>query len=856
MRIKEYVILALFLLTCSVTAVHAQETARIFSGTVRDSDGKCLMGVVCRLQTPDDSLISYSLTNRNGEYKLPVNKDAGKIVFSFVGYETESRLLTANIYDYPVTLYQKSYNLKEVEISVTPINRHKDTLNYNVASFIQKEDVHIDDVLRRLPGIEVAQNGEITYQGKSINKLNIEGLDLMGDKYNQATRNMPASAVAQIQVMENNQPVRVLDGMVRNNHATLNIRLKKDYRLRPFGEIEGGMGKGENAIWANSATAIKVSPENQWLITGTMDNRGISLASLAQDMANHDRMYTNEPLPAPIIENVASQPIPISPLYYLDNKSYFLGVNHLHAFTKYSTVRFNLLYNHESISRNDSLFCQYVANDTVAISQQACSTRHSDIAKAQVRYELNTSSWYLEDIVTGELSWRSNDDNIVENSDRVIQDTYSPYSNFQNILNGHFKTDGRIFTFSSIIRNYSGKERLALLYTDEEGCIQKVRQSSLFMRHRIMSTFHLWKNTLNLAYILEGKSNNIRNIETNTDNWNRYWLHTFEPSYMILITKGELNINLPFEYISHTVCHKVYHKWMFSPSVDLDVKLSSSLSGDISVGYNQNTGTTEALYHGVLYNNYRTFTAGIDSLAEYNTATANIRLSYLNTSSLLSMNLFLGWFKQNKNYLQDIVYFDAFTLIEPQWIHNDHTTYSAAYNVKKIYRAAGLDINYSLKYAYNSRMVSQNKICDMIRYHALSSILKMQCNRLTWMHVMTTGGYNLHWKERDDFSVSHNVLKDFEYMVKLDVFPCAKLHCYVDYSCIWHEISNGSYSVAKFLNSGVQWNISKSIKIKGNIVNLLNTKSYRESVYDGSNYMFYNVPLRGREFMMSVNFCF
>lgn len=136
MRIKEYVISALFLLACSVTAVHAQETARIFSRTVRDSDGKCLMGVVCKLQTPGDSLISYSLTNRNGEYKLPVNKDAGKIVFSFVGYETESRLLTANVYDYPVTLYQKSYNLKEVEISVTPINRHKDTLNYNVASFI------------------------------------------------------------------------------------------------------------------------------------------------------------------------------------------------------------------------------------------------------------------------------------------------------------------------------------------------------------------------------------------------------------------------------------------------------------------------------------------------------------------------------------------------------------------------------------------------------------------------------------------------------------------------------------------------------------------------------------------------
>lgn len=62
--------------------------------------------------------------------------------------------------------------------------------------------------------------------------------------------------------MENNQPIRVLDGTIKNNHATLNIRLKKGYKVRPFGEIEGGVGKGENYIWANTATAIRVCPKN------------------------------------------------------------------------------------------------------------------------------------------------------------------------------------------------------------------------------------------------------------------------------------------------------------------------------------------------------------------------------------------------------------------------------------------------------------------------------------------------------------------------------------------------------------------------------------------------------------------
>lgn len=63
-----------------------------------------------------------------------------------------------------------------------------------------------------MPGIEVTNSGQILYQGSSINKLNIEGLDLMGDQYNQATQNMPAEAVSTIQVMENNQPIRALEG--------------------------------------------------------------------------------------------------------------------------------------------------------------------------------------------------------------------------------------------------------------------------------------------------------------------------------------------------------------------------------------------------------------------------------------------------------------------------------------------------------------------------------------------------------------------------------------------------------------------------------------------------------------------
>ncbi len=86
-----------------------------------------------------------------------------------------------------------------------PIRQKNDTLIYNVASFASTQDKYIEDILKKLPGINVGENGQISYQGKSISKFYIEGQDLLGSNYNQATKNLPIESVSQIELMENNQ---------------------------------------------------------------------------------------------------------------------------------------------------------------------------------------------------------------------------------------------------------------------------------------------------------------------------------------------------------------------------------------------------------------------------------------------------------------------------------------------------------------------------------------------------------------------------------------------------------------------------------------------------------------------------
>ena len=402
-------------------SVWAQKTVFVFKGTITRSGENGIVNVLCKALNAKDSLLAYSISRSDGQYTLQCKEQPVKLSFAKMGFATQCIPVEKDKLRYDVQLIEKSYAIDEVVVKADPITRKKDTLNYHVESFRQKEDYSIEDVLKHMPGIEVLPSGQIMYQGNSINKVNIEGLDLMGDQYNQATQNMPAEAVSTIQVMENNQPIRALEGKVHSNRATLNIKLKKNYKMRPFGDAEVGVG-GTPVVWDGSLTGIQVARKNQLLFTGALNNRGASLRSLQSGMSNFTGIYTQEPLPSPFLYSATNRRPPISPLYYLDNRSYFAGVNYLHAFTPYSTLRFNLLYNHEGENREDSTRNEYYAADTVSVFDNNRLQAREDVVKGQVRYELNGKKVYVENILSGQWQdMRSNNRNVT-NVGSVVED--------------------------------------------------------------------------------------------------------------------------------------------------------------------------------------------------------------------------------------------------------------------------------------------------------------------------------------------------------------------------------------------------------------------------------------------------
>ena len=187
-------------------AVSASAQVKV-TGRVIDLQNKPVSDVIVKVVSGTKTLALTS-TNARGEYNLEVkNAPTGEVMLQFthISYEKESERLRVGeqssgmrltlrdkVTKLDMILTPKAVSLKEVTVKPDPLRQKGDTLSHNLASFLGKGDVTLEDGLKRLPGVDVAKSGAISYMGKPISQFNIEGMDLLGGKYNLATRNIPA----------------------------------------------------------------------------------------------------------------------------------------------------------------------------------------------------------------------------------------------------------------------------------------------------------------------------------------------------------------------------------------------------------------------------------------------------------------------------------------------------------------------------------------------------------------------------------------------------------------------------------------------------------------------------------------
>lgn len=252
-------------------------TQNTITGTVYNEENESLMNATVVLLNPVDSTMKYfGVTNKNGFYKIINIKDGNYIMqFSFVGADMRTDNITIPAQkgeDFGKTvLRQKSIDEVKIVGEYVPIRFRSDTVEFNAKAFNTKADAVVEDLLKKIPGIEVDLAGNIKALGEEVKKVLVDGKEFFGRDKKIATKNLPADAIDMVQVFDKKSyeaEFMGIDDGVRDR--TINLKLKKDKKLGYFGDLEAGGGSDDR--YKASGKLYKFSGDMQMAALGMYNN--------------------------------------------------------------------------------------------------------------------------------------------------------------------------------------------------------------------------------------------------------------------------------------------------------------------------------------------------------------------------------------------------------------------------------------------------------------------------------------------------------------------------------------------------------------------------------------------------------
>lgn len=240
----------LFIFAFLFTSICFSQSVR-FDGFIQDEQKNPLeMANIMAVNTATKAMDSYGITNDKGKFQLTLKPNTSySIKVSYLGMKskeisvaTQSTNIVQNI-----VMDGAGIELQGVEIvREMPVSIKGDTIVYNADSFKSGTEKKLEDVLKKLPGVEVNADGEIEVEGKKVTKLMVEGKDFFDGDTKLGVKNIPADAIDKIQVLRNYNEVKALKGLENDqDNVAMNIKLKEGKKNFWFGDVTAGTGVGE-----------------------------------------------------------------------------------------------------------------------------------------------------------------------------------------------------------------------------------------------------------------------------------------------------------------------------------------------------------------------------------------------------------------------------------------------------------------------------------------------------------------------------------------------------------------------------------------------------------------------------------
>lgn len=691
--------LILFFVLSFSAMLFAQKT---ISGKITNDDGEVISSASVTVEEPGkDAIIAYGITNSKGEYKVSFSSAEPTVDVKIKAFNHKP--LSQNIKNENQTINFKlpiqATEIKEVELKTKLITKKGDTISYNISSFDTKNDRTLADVLKRMPGVEVNKDGSILYQGQPLAKFYVNGKDLMEGGYGVVNNSLPKDAVQKVEVMENHQPIKILQDKVPSDQAAINIKLKKQVTMTGRGEV--GVGIADPGLWNVKLTPMFFGQKNQWVVNYKTNNLGETVESEMNMFAMGNRWEGRR---SNVSQNnwlgVERASVPNLPeKRYLLNNVHALSANILSNPFKNKDWELKIggNYVNNAVERDAYQEVFFKEKDSTTFS-----TFHNNLytnkAKAEVIFTKNAKQGFFKNVTTFNQFW---------NADRAITDYQvpkasilnrnsqqsleSPSVSFQNSLSTIIPLKSKMLNVMSYLSFQDDYQKLSVIpgnyvmfFEKENGFFVNIFEGlSRVTQEFKIKTFEAnhsatmgftkknWTFTpeIGLNYTSNQMDSNIREFvyvpyNQNQSKFSNDLKFTEAVPYVALglnyksdswtaFLNFPMNFNTIDAYDPYRFLNKNFNKTTFEPSGFVQYSFASFWKASLTGSWNYNFGSVNDIYAGFLMNSPSSFSAmnPNNPMLQSESKRAGTRIEYRNPLNNLFFNVNYSISKNIRNLI-------------------------------------------------------------------------------------------------------------------------------------------------------------------------------------------------------------
>jgi len=859
------------------------------SGTITTKDNTSLQGAsVVVTKTKGNIILAYAISDTNGSYSLNINSklDSLQINVSYIGYAKQPKIILNRSQTLNFNLLESTEKLKEVIVKSSAITKRRDTISYSVNAFKDQKDRVISDVLRKLPGIEVLVDGKILYQGKPIQKYYIEGLDLLEGKYNLANNNLPADAVSKVQILENHQPIKILDSLVFSDKASLNIKLKKNITVTGTSKLGIGLSP---FLWNVNITPMLFTKNQQMITSYQTNNVGNDISSEIKTLTIEDLLdqfeSNNEKKDWVTIQELSSPSF--SKERWLDNNAHLLTTNYLVRLKKDVDLKINLSYINDFQQQNGNTQTSFFTpTDTISIIENTNNRLFFDSLKSKFVLTKNTNKNYFKNTFETNNYWDSQNGQIILNNENLNQNAEIPFTSFSNKLKIIKPFGKKLVTIKSVLSYSKSPQNLRVTPSQFEYLLnngnsfeelnQKIEHSNFYANNSFSFTKGIKKFTFipKVGFTIQNQKldsrisifeNSIENILTGDFQNNLIFNKT--SFYTILNTQyrnGDWRIELETPLKVQTFKrednnlnkNQNINRLTFEPRLSIKKDLNAFWKTTFSASLKNSFGEINQLYYGYILNNYRNIQQYETPILESFKKNITFGISYRNPIKSLFINGFYSYGKSNQNLLfGNIINSDGTTSFGFFEQDNNNNTHNINFRGSKYFSKLNTTLTITSNVSLDNKEQLLNGTITDITTKNVQLKGKLDTEIIEWLNIEYKNKISVSNSQFENQQAFDNIITQ-EHLLNFNFYPTSNQYIGFNAEFYKNNFSNQNQE-NYFLNLNYRYTFKKSrIDLELNWNNILNTKEFATIFNDAFSYTQSTFQLRPRQVLMSMKFNF